>query len=73
MESLNFFGVLIFVQAALICTSCDIPAIVDYDVYRACSRCLKASPTKNFGEKPDFTFTDRIGTSGLYRFYGQPS
>ena len=44
--------------------SCDIPAsrkvsgFVGHDAYRACSRCLKAFPTKNFGGKPDFSGID---------------
>lgn len=53
------------VRAALICTSCDIPAtrkvsgFVGQNAYRACSRCLKAFPTEEFGQKADFTGTDR--------------
>ena len=59
-------GMEVFVRAALICTSCDIPAIrkvsgfVGHNALHACSRCLKAFPTENFGEKADYTGTDRL-------------
>lgn len=58
-------GVRVIVRAALICISCDIPAtrkvsgFVGHSAYRACSRCLKAFQTENFGEKADYTGTDR--------------
>lgn len=58
-------GTSVLVRSALICTSCDIPAsrkvsgFVGHNAYRACSRCLKAFPTNNFGEKPDYCGTDR--------------
>lgn len=63
MQSIS--GVPVFVRAALICTSCDIPAsrkvsgFVGHTGYRGCSRCLKPFPTDTFGEKPDYTGTDR--------------
>ena len=58
-------GAPVFVRAALLCTSCDIPAsrkvsgFVGHNAYHGCSRCLKPFPTENFGEKPDYTGTDR--------------
>ena len=63
MQSIS--GIPVFVRAALLCTACDIPAsrkvsgFVGHAGYRGCSRCLKAFPTKKFGEKPDYTGTDR--------------
>ncbi len=58
-------GISVFVRAALLCISCDIPAtrkvsgFVGQNAYHACSRCLKAFPTSAFGEKADFTGSDR--------------
>ena len=58
-------GTQVLVRAALICVSCDIPAsrkvsgFVGHNAYRACSRCLKPFPTEVFGQKADFTGTDR--------------
>ena len=58
-------GVPVLVRSALVCTSCDIPAsrkvsgFVGHSAYRACSRCLKPFPTERFGQKPDYTGTDR--------------
>ena len=58
-------GIQVLVRAALLCTSCDIPATrkvsgcVGQNAYHACSRCLKAFPTRVFGEKADFTGSDR--------------
>ena len=55
----------VLVRAALICTACDIPAsrkisgFVGHNARLACSRCLKAFPTAMFGEKSDYTGTDR--------------
>lgn len=55
----------VLVRSALICTACDIPAsrkISGFDghnAHRACSRCLKVFPTAVFGEKPDYTGTNR--------------
>ncbi len=63
MQSVS--GVPVLVRAALICTACDIPAsrkvsgFVGHSGYHGCSRCLKPFPTKKFGEKPDYTGTDR--------------
>ena len=54
-------GTPLIVRAALLCTSCDIPAarkvsgFVGHSAYRACSRCLKPFPTAAFGEKPDYS------------------
>ena len=58
-------GTPVIVRAALICTSCDIPAarkvsgFVGHSAYHACSRCLKPFPTAAFGEKPDYSGFDR--------------
>lgn len=58
-------GTNVLVRAALICTACDIPAsrkvsgFVGHNALHGCSRCLKAFPTLNFGEKPDYTGFDR--------------
>lgn len=58
-------GTSVLVRSALLCTACDIPAsrkvsgFVGHSAYRGCSRCLKAFPTESFGEKPDYTGTDR--------------
>ena len=58
-------GIQIFVQAALLCISCDIPAtrkvsgFVGQNASRAGSRCLKSFPTGAFGERADFTGCDR--------------
>ena len=58
-------GISVLVRAALICTACDIPAsrkvsgFVGHSAYHACSRCLKEFPTSQFGQKPDFSGTDR--------------
>ena len=55
----------VIVRAALLCTACDIPAcrkvsgFVGHNALHGCSRCFKAFPTSNFGEKPDFTGFDR--------------
>lgn len=55
----------VLVRSALICTACDIPAsrkvsgFVGHNALRGCSRCLKVFPTAKFGEKPDYTGTDR--------------
>ena len=62
---ISAFGTPVIVRAALICTSCDIPAsrkvsgFVGHSAYRACSKCLKAFPTEHFGEKPDYSGTER--------------
>ena len=54
-----------FVRAALICTSCDIPAsrkvsgFVGHKTHFACSRCLKEFPYLKDFNKPDYTGTDR--------------
>ena len=59
-------GVPVIFRAALICTACDIPAsrrvsgFVGHCAYHACSRCLKAFPTKVFGENPDFSGFNQI-------------
>lgn len=58
-------GTLVIVRSALICTACDIPAsrkvsgFVGHNAFRGCSRCLKTFPTEAFGQKPDYTGTDR--------------
>ena len=55
----------VFVRAALICTSCDIPAsrkvsgFLGHNAYRGCSRCLKTFPTEKFGKKPDYSGVNR--------------
>lgn len=49
-----------FVRAALMCISCDIPAsrkvagYVGHNAILGCSRCLKKFPTHQFGEKPNY-------------------
>ena len=58
-------GVQVLVRAALLCVACDIPAarkvsgFVGHNAFHACSRCLKSFPTDSFGEKPDYTGSDR--------------
>ena len=58
-------GTQVLVRAALMCVSCDTPAsrkvsgFVGHNAFRACSRCLKPFPTESFGQKADFTGTDR--------------
>lgn len=55
----------VIVQSALVCTACDIPAsrkvsgFVGHSAFHGCSRCLKEFPTEAFGQKPDYTGTDR--------------
>ena len=62
---LSSSGVPVLVRAALICTSCDIPAsrnvsgFVGHSAYHACSRCLKPFPIEKFGGKVDYSGTDR--------------
>ena len=74
-------GTPVIVRAALICTSCDIPAarkvsgFVGHSAYSACSRCLKPFPTAEFGEKPDYsgfcrdTWTPRTHNVHAKRYY----
>ena len=62
---LSSSGIPVLVRAALICTSCDIPAsrnisgFVGHSAYHACSRCLKPFPIEKFGGKVDYSGTDR--------------
>ena len=59
------YGIPVYIRAALICTSCDIPAsrkvsgFLGHNAYHACSRCLKAFPTDAFGKKPDYSGMNR--------------
>ncbi len=55
----------ILVRAALLCSSCDIPAarkvcgFVGHGALKGCSKCLLSFPTASFGEKPDCSNFDR--------------
>ena len=55
----------VLLRAALVCVACDIPAsrkvsgFVGHNAFLACSKCLKTFPTNSFGEKADFTGSDR--------------
>ncbi len=57
----NHNGHSIVVRAALISSSCDIPAsrklcgFVSHNATRGCSKCLLTFPTKSFGERPDYS------------------
>ena len=61
----NAVGAQVLVRAALMCVSCDILAsrkvsgFLGHCAYHGCSRCLKAFPTESFGEKADYTGSDR--------------
>lgn len=65
------------VRAALLCVTCDIPAarkvcgFVGHNALKACTKCCKTFPTKNFGEKPDYSGFDRsnwmIRTNATHR------
>ena len=57
-----------FIQSSGIgwrCVACDIPAsrkvcgFVGHQALQGCSKCLKAFPTENFGEKADYSGYDR--------------
>ena len=58
-------GVQTLVRGALLCCGCDVPAarkvcsFLAHNAYRGCSRCLLPFPTITFGEKADYTNTDR--------------
>lgn len=53
------------VRAALLCSSCDIPAsrkvcgFVGHNAFKACSKCSLSFPTASFGENPDFSNFDK--------------
>lgn len=55
----------IMVRAALLCSSCDVPAgrkvcgFVGHGARKGCSKCLLSFPTHSFGEKPDYSNFDR--------------
>ena len=54
-------GISVIVRAALLCSSCDIPAnrkvcgFVSHNALKGCSKCLLSFPTDKFGEKPDYS------------------
>ena len=58
-------GITILVRAALICIACDIPAarkvcgFVGHQALHGCSKCLKEFPTRNFGDKADYSGFNR--------------
>lgn len=58
-------GAQMFVRAALLCCACDIPAarkvcgFVGHSALKGCSKCSLSFPTANFGEKSDYTNTNR--------------
>lgn len=58
-------GAKVLVRAALLCCACDIPAarkvcgFVGHGALKGCSKCLLNFPTDKFGEKQDYTNTDR--------------
>ena len=55
----------IIVRGALLCVGCDIPAarkvggFVGHRATKGCSKCTLSFPTKNFGDKPDYSNYDR--------------
>ena len=55
----------ISIQAALICVSCDSPAMrkvcgfVAHNAVKGCYKCMKSFQTASFGEKPDYGGFDR--------------
>lgn len=55
----------ICIRAALICISCDSPAMrkvggfVSHNARKGCYKCTKLFPTASFGEKPDYSGFDR--------------
>ena len=54
----------IFLRAALLCISCDSPAMrkvagfVGHSAIKGCYKCMKSFPTISFGEKPDYSGFD---------------
>ncbi len=55
----------LLVRAALICSTCDIPAgrkvcgFVGHGAVKGCTKCLLTFPTKTFGEKADYSDFDK--------------
>ena len=55
----------ICMRAALICISCDSPAMrkvggfLSHNARKGCYKCTKSFPTASFGEKPDYSGFDR--------------
>lgn len=53
------------IKAVLLCVACDTPAsrkiggFMGHAALKGCSRCLKSFPTKNFGEKSDYSGFNR--------------
>ena len=53
------------IRAALLCVSCDSPAMrevagfVAHNASKGCFKCMKSFPTSAFGEKPDYSGFDR--------------
>ena len=58
-------GIISKVRAALICVSCDSPAVrkvagfLSHSATKGCYKCLKTFPTNAFGDKPDFSGFNR--------------
>ena len=58
-------GLQVLVRAAILCCGCDVPAarkvcgFKSCSAYMGCSKCLLPFPTAVFGEKADYTNTDR--------------
>ena len=52
-------------RAALLCVSCDSPAMrkvagfLSHAAFKGCFKCKKSFPTASFGEKPDYSGFDR--------------
>ena len=55
----------ITIRAAVLCVSCDSPAIrkvvgfVSHNANKGCYKCTKKIPTSSFGDKPDYSGSDR--------------
>lgn len=55
----------VLIRLCLICVACDMPALrkvcgfLSFNALQGCTRCLKTFPTKEFGEKPDFSGYNR--------------
>ena len=63
-EQLHLPSATITIRAALLCVSCDSPAIrkvvgfVSHNANKGCFKCTKTFPTSSFGDKPDYNGFD---------------
>lgn len=76
LKTSSLFGI-VPVRCALICVSCDLPAIrkvcgfTSYSSIQGCSKCMKRFPCESFGTKLDYSGYDRdtwtIRTHALHK------